>query len=455
VQSQEQTVNDQISALERQLNDFDPEVRFAALAELLSLADRGLVDTAPVSEVANMHCHTFFSYNAYGYSPTALAWLAKRRGFKIMGTVEFDVLDSVDEFLAACDAAGVRASTGMETRVVFPEFSTRETTSPGEPGITYQMGIGFTSSRPPEPAASILAEMHRLARQRNLDVIERLNAYLAPVTIDYERDVLPLTPSGNATERHIILAYTKAAQKLVSDVTAFWSDRLRLSPDEAAALLGEASGPALQERIRRQLVKRGGVGYVQPGPDRFPTMEQFHAMIEGCQALICATWLDGLSDGEQAIEELLGVMIDKGAVALNIVPDRNWNVSDPELKRIKLQHLYDVVGLAEKLSLPLNVGTEMNSPGQKIIDDFDVPELAPVRQAFLDGAHFAYGHTVMQRVLGLGYHSAWARTHLPGRRQRSEFYTRIGYLIPPGERGQAQLRSWGTDMSPEQMLARG
>ena len=51
----------------------------------------------------------------------------------------------------------------------------------------------------------------------------------------------------------------------------------------------------------------------------------------------------------------------------------------------------------------------MNAPGKKLVDDFDAPELAPVRQAFLDGAHFIYGHTVMQRAVGLGYQSEWAR----------------------------------------------
>jgi len=200
-----------IAALEAQLNDFDTTVRAAALAQLIALADEGLIPLQPPSEVANMHCHTFFSFNAYGYSPTALAWLAKRRGFKLMGSVEFDVLDSVDEFLDACRMAGVRASTGLETRVFVPEFITREINSPGEPGIYYHMGIGFTTSEPPEPAATILSSMRERVRQRNLGVMQRVNSYLDPLSIDYERDVLPLTPSGNATERHMVVAYLKAA----------------------------------------------------------------------------------------------------------------------------------------------------------------------------------------------------------------------------------------------------
>ncbi len=53
-------------------------------------------------------------------------------------------------------------------------------------------------------AAGILADMRERARLRNLDIIQRVNAYLAPVILDYEADVLPLTPAGTATERHIV-----------------------------------------------------------------------------------------------------------------------------------------------------------------------------------------------------------------------------------------------------------
>jgi hypothetical protein len=135
--------------LEALVNNFDPAQRSAALDELLALAAVGEITFPEPTDHFNAHCHTFFSYNAYGYSPSALAWLGRMRGFKLVGIVDFDVLDAVDEFLDACDRVGIRGSAGIETRVYLPEFSTREMTSPGEPGVTYHMGIGFTSSAAP------------------------------------------------------------------------------------------------------------------------------------------------------------------------------------------------------------------------------------------------------------------------------------------------------------------
>ena len=94
----------------------------------------------------------------------------------------------------------------------------------------------------------------------------------------------------------------------------------------------------------------------------------------------------------------------------------------------------------------------MNSPGNKLIDDFDAPELASVRQAFLDGASFIYGHTLMQRALGLGYGSAWAAAHLPTRRERNAFYTEVGCRVPPGAAGFEQLRTISPNLSPGEIL---
>lgn len=444
---------DKLQELENQLNDFNLQVRSAALDTLIAMAQRGLVQFAEEREVANMHCHTFFSYNGYGYSPTALAWLAKRRGYKLMGIVDFDVLDGVDEFLHACERLALRGSAGIETRAYVPEFADREINSPGEPGVYYHMGIGFTSSQVPKndpEAQRILADMRARAERRNRDVVARVNAYLAPVTIDYEQDVLPLTPAGNPTERHICLAYVRKAAATVADPVGFWAQKLNTSPEDIAMIIDD--GPKIQNLVRSRLIKRGGVGYVQPGPDTFPTVEEVNRMILACGALPCITWLDGTSEGEQAAEELFTLMIRKGAVALNIIPDRNWNIADPEDKRIKLRNLYAVVDLARELDLPINVGTEMNAYGKPLIDNFEAPELAPVRDTFLDGAYFIYGHTVLARTLGLGYQSSWAQRHFPTRRERNSFYTQFGRGMTPDAESLACLRALSQPITPEALL---
>lgn len=442
-----------IEMLETKLNDFDPAVRAAALSDLQALAEAGEVELPALADVANLHCHTFFSFNAYGYSPSALAWLARRNGYKLMGIVDFDVLDAVDEFLQACDMVGVRGSAGIETRAYLPEFATRETNSPGEPGVTYHMGIGFTSSAVPEEVAGIANDLRQRAQERNLSVMTRVNAYLEPVTIDYTADVLPLTPLGTATERHMVLAYVRAVQRQADDPAAFWAEKLGMSRDEVLKAMGPAGdAPAFQNLVRTKLMKKGGVGYVQPSPESFPTIDEFHRFIEACGALPCYAWLDGTTRGEQSLEELMGLMVAKGAVATNIIPDRSWNIKDPATKEVKVAKLYEVVRLSQAMDLPLNVGTEMNSFGQKLVDDFDAPELAPVRQVFLDGAYFIYGHTALQRALGLGYQSDWAKAYLPERRQRNDFYTAVGYAVPPGQAGAAQLAGLSAEMTPEGIL---
>jgi hypothetical protein len=258
----------------------------------------------------------------------------------------------------------------------------------------------------------------------------------------------------------MILAYMKAVERETADAAGFIAEKLNLPKEQIHKLAYDfsstgsfAESPQLQNLMRSKLMKRGGVGYVEPTQDTFPTLQQVNQLIIACEALPCATWLDGTSPGEGAIEELLALLIDAGIAALNIIPDRNWNIPDLAARRMKIQKLYEIVRLAADLDLPLNIGTEMNSFGQKFVDDFDAPELAPVRQAFLDGAFFIYGHTVLQRHLRLGYQSEWAKTHLPGRRERNKFYTRAGQLVPPGRPGIDCLARIDPALPPERILS--
>lgn len=137
-------------------------------------------------------------------------------------------------------------------------------------------------------------------------------------------------------------------------------------------------------------MKRGGVGYVQPDGGSFPTMADMNKFILEAGGIPAITWLDGTSDGEKAIEELFEAAMSSGAAALNIIPDRNYT---PGVKDQKLANLYAVVELAKKRRLPIVVGTEMNSPGNKFMDSFETAELKPLVPIFLEGATAIYKHS--------------------------------------------------------------
>ncbi len=448
-------MSDRIASLREQLNRFEAPARREALAELAKAWRSGEVAVAEPREEGNLHCHSFYSFNGYGYSPEALAWLARERGWRAVGVVDFDVLDGVDEFLQACDLVAVRGVAGLETRVYVPEFATREINSPGEPGIFYLMGMGFVRSAAPEGRpAEILAQMRRSAEARNRQMMAKLASHLEPLAADYDRDVLPLTPKGNATERHMLVAYDELARQRFpdkADLAAFWAGKLGLELNKAEALVSDSN--ALRDAIRSKLMKKGGVGYMAPTPEAFPRVPEVNEMIIACGAIPCATWLDGLSAGEQSEEELLTLLIGQGVGLLNIIPDRNWNFADAAEQELKVRKLYEVVELARKLDLPLIAGTEMNKHGQKLIDDFDSAALRPLRELFMEGAYFLYGHTVLQRGAGLGYQSAWAKRHLPGRRERNAFYAEIGRAVEPGAQSLLKLWALGGELDPAALLA--
>jgi hypothetical protein len=196
-------------------------------------------------------------------------------------------------------------------------------------------------------------------------------------------------------------------------------------------------------------MKVGGVGYVEPDSGSFPLMAETNRFIAESGGIPAYAWLDGTSDGESRPDRLLAAVMETGVEAINIVPDRNYS---PGLKDERLDNLYEIVDLAEELHLPVVVGTEMNSPGQKLVDSFDAAELAPLVPVFRKGALIVYAHSVVQRAGGLGYTSQWARSNFAGRAARNEFYARLGATLEPA-RGSA-LQGVDDGTSPEGLLCR-
>jgi hypothetical protein len=435
-----------IEKLEQQLDSFNRQQRKDALAELCEMVKAGEITLPEPGTAVNIHCHSFFSFNSYGYSPTKIAWLARKKGLAVAGTVDFDVLDALDEFLQAARQLDLKACAGMETRVFLPEFATRVMNSPSEPGISYHMGVGFPDAKFQGGQKDFAENLREIVRKRNISLIERVNKYLSPAELDYQIDVLKLTPSGNATERHICLAYARKAQEIFNDqdkLEKFWSEKLKT--DSRPLALPE--GMQFLNAIRAKTMKRGGIGYVQPDAGSFLLMAEFNQFCLAAGAIPTATWLNGLSEGERAIEELLEIGLKIGSAALNIIPDRNYT---PGVKDELVKNLYHVVELAEKLDLPLIVGTEMNSPGQKFVDDFASDELKPLAPIFLKGAHIAYAHSVLQRECGLGYTSRWAKKNFESTAKKNVFFEMVGACLKPMH--EDCLAQFGQSTSPQRIL---
>jgi hypothetical protein len=439
-----------IEELEARLDSFEPGQRREAIEEICGRVKRGEIELPQVGTDVNLHCHTFFSYNSYGYSPSKFAWLAKKQGLAVAGIVDFDVLDGLEEFLDAAKKLNLKAAAGIETRVYVPQFGNRVINSPGEPGISYHMSMGFPTAKLKPELKKFQMSLQRTAQQRNIKLTQRVNKYLSPVELNYEKDVLPLTPSGNATERHICLAYARKAKTIFSDnakLAEYWSEKLATD----ATALGLPEGRNLLNTIRNKTMKRGGVGYVVPDKGAFPEMTDMDKFSLAAGAMPTMTWLDGTSDGEQALEELVDVAIDSGVVAFNVIPDRNYSPGMGESDE-KFKNLKYALELADSRGLPIVCGTEMNSPNQKFVDDFKTKELSLFVPLFLKGAYIIYAHSVLQRQCGLGYTSEWAKKNFKSIGEKNEFFREVGETLEPLR--EETLAGFDERSKPGQILAK-
>lgn len=418
----------ELESIEKKLDDKEAGRRLEGVLEIRKLLSKGSLAIESRPGQFNLHAHSFFSYNGEGFSPSHLVWMAKKMGLDMIGLVDFDILDGVDELFEAGNHLGVAVMAGMETRAFVPEFATREINSPGEPGISYHMGSGFISSKLSDASWNdFFVSMRENPQKRNRDLVSKVNGFLDPVKLDYEKDILPLTPRGVATERHICQAYEEKSRRQFAkeaDLVAFWSKTLGASEADTAKTI--ASPAKLQALIRSKTMKKGGVGYQQPDDKTFPRMAEVNRFILAQGAIPMMTWLDGTSAGESAATELMDVEMGCGAAAINIIPDRNWNISNPDEKKKKAAKLEEIVRLADERGLPIQIGTEMNAPGLKRVDDFSAPELKPYVQSFTRGAHILYGHTVLARKEGRGYLSDWAKKEFSSVNAKNDFFEKTG-----------------------------
>jgi len=381
---------DRIETLEKSLSDFNSDVRRKALFELKKFIDAGdVVRNSEQKHWLNLHIHTFHSFNYKNWSSSRIVFEGWKTGLQCIGTVDFDTLAGLEETLFAGNLLNMKVTGGFESRVFIEEYKDYVMNSPEEPGIYYLCGKGFKQT-PSENSqeGQFFKRMKEVAQMRNKKVIEKLNEFLKEINLDYEKDVLPLTPSGNPTERHIILAYQAKSEGVLKErVDNFWAEILELDKSQVQTLRTETPQD-FQGKLRTKLIKYGGPGYIPPEKKDFPKFDEVIEMTGNAGGIPVGTWLNGINEGEKKPEKLIEFLKSKGLKAVTIIPERNWNIKDTEEKRIKVKNLDEFMETCRKMNMPVICGTEMNKFGQPFVDDFTQPELSRYLPYFLKSAEY-------------------------------------------------------------------
>ncbi|RDH83763.1 MAG: hypothetical protein DIZ80_06395 [endosymbiont of Galathealinum brachiosum] len=415
-----------ISDLECDLNSYNLNVRSKALLELNSYLEQGKFEVASKNDWINLHCHSFYSYNGYGMSPSSIVWKAKKLGLSMIGLVDFDTLDGVDEFHDAGRMLKIKTIASMETRAYISKYTDMEINSPGEPGIAYHMISGLNSGVNTHSDQYLSSLFLNKSHDRNNIIINKINSILTKIPLNYTKDVLSLTPNNNPTERHICKAYRLKSEKVFKDKNErlqFWC--VSTCSDLSTVKEIFDNDLKLEAFIRLKLMKKGGIAYQQPSPDNFPNLSDVNQYTKLLNGISVMAWVDGMSPAEAHIEDLIQYHLSLGAKGINIIPDRNYNIQDKELKKRKIDELYKVVGIAEENNIPIMVGTELNAPGLKFVDDFSSPELTPLLPIFIKGAEVYYGHTIEQSNSGHGYCSKWSERTFNNSSERNLYYRNV------------------------------
>ena len=323
----------------------------------------------------NNHIHTTYSFSPY--SPTAAVWFAREAGLCTCGLMDHDSIAGAEEFLAAADVAGMAATIGMECRASFAgtPFGDRKLNNPDQSGVLYMTLHGVPHNRAAE-LNEAFAPYRAKRNDRNRRMVEAINGMMGRygVTIDFDRDVLPLSnyaKGGTVTERHLssALAYRMldvigSGKKLI----AFIKNELQLP------ISGKIEGYLLDENnphrmydllgwIKSQLIAR----FYIDATDELPTVREALDLSERIGAISAAAYLGDVGDSvtgdkraqkfeDDFLDELIAYYAELGFRAVTYMPSRNTKA---QLTRLR--------ALCEKHNLFQISGEDINSPRQSFV----------------------------------------------------------------------------------------
>ena len=341
--------------------------RLANLAEVL----KETTFPEAVPQYINNHIHTTYSFSPY--SPTAAVYAARMEGLCTAGIIDHDSISGAEEFLEAAKMIDMPVTIGMECRVSMDgtRLEGRRTNNPDQVGVSY-----MTIQAVPHDKISTLTEFfkpYQAARhERNRKMIVRINEMVG-VSLDYDRDVLPLSESwdnGGVTERHLMYALAIELVKQVGKgqgmIDKLSSLGMNLSEKQKTMLL-DTQYPFYEYDVLGMLkgtfVPKIFIDATTECP-RLPDMVKLCADVD---AYLCYAYLGDVGDSvtgdkkaqkfeDDYLDDVFECLKEEGVKAVTYMPTRN---TPAQLERLR--------GLCDRYGMFQISGEDINSPRQSFV----------------------------------------------------------------------------------------
>ena len=339
---------------------------------------KALMESEPAPQTGrdvNNHIHTTYSFSPY--SPTAAVWFARQAGLCTCGLMDHDSIAGAEEFLAAAEAANMSATIGIECRVSFKNtpFADRKLNNPDQAGVVYMALHGVPHDRAKE-INDFFAPYRAKRNERNIKMVAAINEMMGKygVTIDFEKDVLPLSnfaKGGSVTERHLssalaykLLEVIGKGEKLVKFIRE--EVQLPISAKIEGFLTDESNPHMMYDLlgwIKSQLISK----FYIDATDECPDVKDVLALSDKVGAISAYAYLGDVGDSvtgdkraqkfeDDFLDELVEYVAKIGYRAITYMPSRN---TKPQLDRIR--------GLCEKYGLFQISGEDINQPRQSFV----------------------------------------------------------------------------------------
>ncbi len=325
-----------------------------------------------VPQYINNHIHTTYSFSPY--SPTAAVYAARMEGLCTAGIIDHDSISGAEEFLEAAKIVDMPVTIGMEARVSMAgtRLDGRRTNNPDQVGVSYMTIQGV-----PHDQIQTLTEFFRpyqAARHlRNRQMLEKINALLPGIALDYDKDVLPLSmahENGGVTERHLMYAL---AIKLVQQVgkgapmvKKLGDMGLSLSAKQEAQML-DTEYPFYEYDLLGILKSAFVPQIFIDATDECPKLADMVKLCAEVDAFLCYAYLGDVGDSvtgdkkaqkfeDDYLDDVFECLKEEGVKSVTYMPTRN---TPAQLERLR--------GLCEQYGMFQVSGEDINSPRQSFV----------------------------------------------------------------------------------------